>query len=185
MSIAAGMALALAMIAGQATAAPSSSSEMAQIFAADQADRKSAPNIDWAVVRPRDAARRTATRRLLEEGALNTAQDFKSAAFVFQHGREAGDYLLAHSLAMVAVAKGDESALWIASATLDRYLWTIKQPQIYGTQFTRPRVEGSAWTQEPYDRALVSDALRKALQVRTQAEQQKQLDAMQAEGAPR
>lgn len=181
MKIVAALSMLLAMAAPDAKAVPPTANlEMAQIFAADQADRRAAPNIDWSVVRPRDEARRIATRKLLDQGALQTAEDFKAAAFVFQHGRQPQDYLLAHTLAVVAVSRGDESALWIASATLDRYLWAIQQPQIYGTQFTRPRERAAAWTQEPYDRAVVSDALRRALQVKTQPEQQKQLESMES-----
>ncbi len=40
------------------------------------------------------------------------------------------DYLLAHTLAMIAVAKGDEGSLWIGTATLDRYLQSVGKPQI-------------------------------------------------------
>jgi hypothetical protein len=82
---------------------------------------------------------------------------------------------------MVAVAKGDPSALWIATATLDRYLWATKQPQVFGTQYTLPHAANSTWSQEPCDRSVISDALRRQLRVRTQAEQQKQLEEMEAE----
>ena len=72
---------------------------------------------------------------LLAAGALHTADDYRKAAFVFQHGDRSDDYLLAHTLALVAVAKGDQGAAWIAAATLDRYLQSVRQPQIYGTQY--------------------------------------------------
>jgi hypothetical protein len=54
---------------------------------------------------------------------------------VFQHGRDADDYLLAHILAVQAVVKGDASSKWIAAATLDRYLQAIGHPQVFGTQY--------------------------------------------------
>jgi hypothetical protein len=73
---------------------------------------------------------------------------------------------------MVAMARGNADAIWIASATLDRYLQAIGKPQVYGTQFLgKP---GGKSTQEPYDRALVSDALRRQLGVPSLAEQEKQ-----------
>ena len=72
--------------------------------------------------------------------------------------------LLAHTLAMVALKKGRPDAIWIAAATLDRYLQNIGKPQIYGTQFQTPNGPGRT-TQEPYDRATVSDALRDELDV--------------------
>ena len=145
---------------------------MARIFDADQADRRDFGKIDWAVVGPADAARRTATKTLLDGGKLHTGEDFQKAAFVFQHGNGPDDYLLAHTLALVAVAKGHVEALWIASATLDRYLQSIGKPQVYGTQFSGQ--PGGKFTQDPYDRALVSDALRSQLGVPSLAEQDKQ-----------
>ena len=147
------------------------STEMAAIFEADQADRHG-PSIDWSRVGPRDEARRTQTRALLEKGALNSGLDFERAAFIFQHGDRPGDYLLAHTLASIAVARGRPAALWIAAATLDRYLQHLGQPQIYGTQFTIPN--GGSATQEPYDHVLIPDSLRKALAVPTLAEQDAQ-----------
>jgi hypothetical protein len=99
-----------------------------------------------------DAARREQTRRLLEAGALHSGEDYRHAAFVFQHGDSPADYLLAHALAMVAVTKGEATAIWIAAATLDRYLQTIGQKQIFGTQFLTHSQNGrEVWTQEPYD----------------------------------
>jgi hypothetical protein len=156
-----------------------SNPEMKRMFDEDQRVRAvGAFKIDWAVVGKTDAARREATRKLLSDGALHSGEDFTWAAFVFQHGDTANDYLLAHTLAMVAVRKGYSDAIWIAAATLDRYLQMIKQPQIYGTQFGNPT--GKPTTQEPYDRTLVSDALRRQLDVPSLAAQEvqrKQYDA--------
>jgi hypothetical protein len=75
---------------------------------------------------------------------------------------------------MIAVARGDPGALWIATATLDRYLNSIQRAQIYGTQFYGNK--NKPWTQEPYDRELISDELRRQLGVPSQAAQQKQLE---------
>jgi len=150
--------------------------EMKAIFDEDQRVRQTS-KIDWSVVGKSDAERREQTRKLLAAGALHTGSDFEGAAFVFQHGGTAEDYLLAHTLAMIAVSKGDSTAIWIASATLDRYLEHIKQKQIFGTQYSSDGK--NSWTQEPYDRALVSDALRQQLGVPSQAMQAKQLQFFQ------
>jgi hypothetical protein len=156
---------------------------MQQIFAADQADRHDEHNVDFKVVAGRDAERRAATHKLLDEGALHTAGDYAAAAFVYQHGGSTDDYLLAHVLAMTAVAKGDRDSQWIAAASLDRYLMTSDKSQVFGTQFTQPKATGG-WTQEPYDRALISDALRVELGVPTQPAQAKQLADIQARSRP-
>jgi len=147
--------------------------EMTAIFIADQAAREHPATVDWNVVRPADRARRSRTQALLDAGSLNSGDDFLHAAYVFQHGDDPEDFLKAHALAMVAVARGKPEATWIAAATLDRYLQRIGQSQIYDTQFTHPPKQ--KWTQEPYRRDLLPDALWQATGVPTIAQQQDQL----------
>ncbi len=147
-------------------------SEMTAIFVADQTARENPAKIDWEVVAAADKARRIRTLALLDSGVLDSADDFYHAAYVFQHGDDPEDFLKAHALAVVAVARGKQEATWIAAATLDRYLQRIGQPQIYGTQFSRPPKQ--KWTQEPYRRDLLPDAVRKASGVPPLAEQDKQ-----------
>ncbi len=143
--------------------------EMTAIFDADQADRHVA-DIDWSIIGVADEKRRIRTEELLNTGALHSGDDFYHAAFVFQHGRTSEDYLKAHLLAMIATARGKPDAVWIAPATLDRYLQSVGKPQVLGTQYNAPK--DATATQEPYDRELVSDAMRKALHVPTLAEQE-------------
>jgi hypothetical protein len=152
--------------------------EMTALFDADQAARTDPGAIDWEVVAREDDSRRKRTKALLDSGALNSADDFYHAAFIFQHGGEPGDYLIAHALAVIATARGRADATWIAAATLDRYLQAIGQKQIYGTQYSTP--DGQPTTQEPYDRTLLSDALRAATGVPAQAEQEKRRAAIEA-----
>lgn len=161
--------------------------EMAKLFAEDQAIRQNLKT-DWfedkTVVDKMvadDNARRARTRTLLDEGKLTSADDYYAAAFVFQHGDKPEDYLLAHSLAIASVARGKARASWIAAATLDRYLQTIGQKQIYGTQWRQRK--DTPLTRDPYDRQLVPDSLRTALNVPTLAEQDKELTEMQPEQA--
>jgi hypothetical protein len=151
---------------------PNNNAEMTAIFVADQAARDQPAKIDWDVLRPQDLARRAQTQALLDAGQLNSADDFYHAAYVFQHGDDPEDFLKAHALAVVAVARGKPEASWIAAATLDRYLQRIGQPQIYGTQFLHP--PGQKWTQEPYKRDLLPDAVRRATGVPPLADQEGQ-----------
>jgi len=152
-----------------------SNPEMQHIMDEDQKPRQSMDmsHADWATINKQDEQRRVRVRELLARGDLHTGKDFEQAAFVFQHGSTPNDYLLAHTLAMLAIARGNPGALWIATATLDRYLNSIKQPQIYGTQFHNSKE--APWTQEPYNRTLISDELRRQLGVPSQAAQEKQL----------
>lgn len=145
--------------------------EMAAIYQEDQAARQSMESFESNTERiaREDAQRRERVRALLAAGELRAGEDYRLAALVFQHGNEPDDYLLAHTLALVGLARGDRSAAWIAAASLDRYLRSIGKPQIFGTQFSR---DGLA--QQPYDTALISDALRRELGVPPLAVQQEQ-----------
>jgi hypothetical protein len=150
----------------------STSVEMTEIFNADQAARADPAGIDWKIVLPADAVRRTRTQTMLDLGLLASGDDFYHAAYVFQHGDAPDDFLKAHALAVIAISRGRLDATWIAAATLDRYLQRIGQSQIYGTQFNRP---GTNFTQEPYRRNLLSDAVRRASHVPALADQEQQL----------
>jgi hypothetical protein len=157
-----------------------SNAEMKAIFDADQADRLAGgATIDWSVVLPRDRARRARTQALLDAGALHNGDDFYYAAFVFQHGEAANDFLIAHTLAVIAASRGRREAAWIAAATLDRYFQNIGRPQVYGTQYLNHADQPT--TQEPYDRTIISDGLRRALGVPDQAGQELQRRAFEAE----
>jgi hypothetical protein len=164
--------------------ADTSSPEMKSIYDEDQRVRVTQP-INWAVVNQTDAQRRELTRKLLANGALHTGKDFEEASFIFQHGTTADDYLLAHTLAIVAVSKGDPTAIWIAAATLDRYLQIMSQKQIYGTQFkgnpSKTDPKHLDWSQEPYSRDLVSDPLREALGIPPIAKQALVVKALQSQ----
>jgi hypothetical protein len=163
-----------------------------QLFIDDQAER----TVRGAIfnygpdVNSRDALRRAEAKLLLAAGELKTARDFHDAAFIFQHGHSADDYLLAHILAIEAIVKGDASSKWIAAATLDRYLQAIGQKQVFGTQYlsksylfllqhkddpdalNSPEAQQKGMTQDPYDRTLVPDALRGDFCVPAQATQE-------------
>jgi hypothetical protein len=163
-----------------------------QLFLDDQNDRGGSGPVatygtDWI---SRDAVRRTQVRTLLAAGKIQTARDFHDAAYIFQHGQEASDYLLAHILAVEAVVKGDASSKWISAATLDRYLQAVGQKQVFGTQYITksvaadPQKPASAMqktnTQEPYDKDLMPDTLRLDFCVPNLAQQQVNLKEFEA-----
>ena len=160
-----------------------SNPEMTALFQADQAARQPGRPIDWSIVSRENETRRARTKQLLDAGALQSADDYYHAAFVFQHGGASNDFLMAHSLALIAAARGRPDATWIAAASLDRYLQSIGHRQISGTQFRTP--QGRPATQEPYDRTLVPDALRQALGVPPQADQERQRAEFEAEARAR
>jgi len=169
--------------------------EIHQLFVDDGNDRGGGGPValygtDWE---SRDAVRRTLVRKLLAAGKIVTARDFHDAAYIFQHGQESSDYLLAHILAIEAVVKGDASSKWISAATLDRYLQAIGQKQVFGTQYLTkvlvPDLRSASavsapskkiHTQEPYDKALMPDPLRLNFCVPDVAQQQLNLKEFEA-----
>ena len=153
---------------------------LAAMFAADQAARTGGMISNGVLVTMQDAERRARTRALLDADQINTARDYFHAAFIFQHGSEPDDFLLAHVLAVTAVSKGHPQASWIAAATLDRYLQQIGRPQIYGTQFQLREAAGEV-TQGDYDQELLPDALRSAAGVPSLQAQEDQRREMQAQ----
>jgi hypothetical protein len=206
---------------GQQQAAPGEPIPlMRQLFVQDQRDRGVALNEDGKGmlkgeaakalreqlmginVNQRDAARHKQVRELLATGDLKTAQDFRDASFIFQHSDQPDDYLLAHLLAVNAIALGDTSARWIAAATMDRYLQAIGQKQVFGTQFLSQKylyylghkqdadiaemmkAQANTMTQQPYNAELFPDALRQQFCVPTLAQQQEDLAAWSKGGVP-
>ena len=128
----------------------------------DQEDRSPSDprTVDWAVVGPRDRARRERVKTLFSEGRLSTANDYYHAAMILQHGDVPEDFLLAHELAVAAIIKGHTDAAWLAAATEDRFLTNIGRLQRYGTQF---KADGDdPWRLEPVDPTM-TDELRKVM----------------------
>ena len=152
--------------------------ELLQIYRADQADRRGTVDIEGVMTR--DAERLARVKELVAEDALQAPDDFVHAAFVLQHGHDPQDYEMARDLALTAHELGarQDAALWLSAAAHDRYLQSIGQPQIYGTQFQRDG-EGP-WTLEPFDRQALTDAQRAARHVPPLAEAERRLEAMNA-----
>jgi hypothetical protein len=164
-------------------AAATDNTEVQAIVDADQADREpDLKDLDWAAMAGHDASRRARVRTLLDAGELRTGTDFANAALVFQHGATADDILLAHVLAMTAVAQGHAESRRMAAMTLDRYLARVGQSQIFGTQFSTTDVNDAAnWTLEPYNSDLIPDALRAINCVASRESTAQQLDRLKRE----
>ena len=133
-------------------------------------------------------ARRAEVRMLLAQGKLISGEDFSDAALIFQHGRTPEDFLFAHVLATEGLIHGGSADKWIAAATLDRYLQSINQPQVFGTQYTGERSAGNTpkpqidphvmniqRTQKPYDSQLLPDAVRQDFCVPDESQQERNL----------
>jgi hypothetical protein len=120
---------------------------------------------------------RAKVRQLIAEDKVQTGEDYYYAAFVFQHGQKPEDYLYAHVLATTALGKGFAPAKWLSAATLDRYLRSVKQSQIFGTQFGSLFDEGQL---EPYNKDMLSDKMRELWCVAPYSKQLKIVDDMKS-----
>lgn len=139
---------------------------------------KDLPSYDWPTIGKRDEQRRAIVKAMLAKGKAKTGEDFYDAAFIFQHGQSADDYLLAHVLATEAIALGYSKATWISAATLDRFLQSIGQKQVFGTQYIGEKYAyylehrgdpdlkeklkslSDQQTLQPYNEGLIPDTVR-------------------------
>jgi hypothetical protein len=154
----------------QKSSTPRDLDELSRLYAEDQGDRQPPGDkpIDWSIIGPRDRRREARVKELYEAGSLRTGKDYYRAAMVLQHASRPEDFLLAHEFCVVALARGDKDARWLAAATEDRYLMNIGRPQRFGTQY---RSAGPDQSMKLYEvDAGVTDALRRELGVPTLAE---------------
>lgn len=146
---------------------PDANPDVVQLALQDQWDRGNdmfggrqiaPPDLHGKSIAGRDEERHAAIRKLLNEGKLRSGTDYWLSALIFQHSAKPQDVILAHILAVTATAKGSANGKWLSAASLDRYLWDINQPQIFGTQFKKD--SQGRWTMQPYASETLSDAER-------------------------
>lgn len=195
----------VAGFAAQMTAAstqnqPKASNAIHKLFIEDQEQMPGAANgmsrLSEKEYYARLKVRKAKVRELLAAGELKTGEDFKEAAFIFQHGNNPDDCLFAHVLAMEAVIKGSDSAKWMEAATLDRYLQSIERPQVFGTQYpldpnlphpiagSRARFR-TGRTLAPYNEQFLPDSARLDFCVPVLAQQEKNVAMFNAGKRPR
>jgi hypothetical protein len=144
----------------------------------------------------RENARQATLRRMLAAGEIKTGDDFRDAAYIFQHSDTPDNCLFAHILAVEAVFRGTTAARFIAAATLDRYLEFNKQPQVFGTQYQTDRnvplaVRPSGLslpfgrTLEPYNESFLPDFVRTDFCVPTLVQQHENIALFNAGKWPR
>ena len=107
--------------------------QLSRTYDEDILDRKN--KISDEELNKKDRLRIYLVQDILAEEKNLEAQDYHRAALIFQHGETAEHFRKAHNLAVKAVELGDNSARWLAAASLDRSLLTVGKSQKYGTQF--------------------------------------------------
>jgi len=154
--------------------------ELARIYDEDQADRSASSyeKIDWAVVGPRDEARRKRVDEIVAAGGARAADDYYHAAMVYQHGNSTDEIQRAHDLAVKAVEldANHDAAKWLAAAAEDRKLMYEGKPQKWGTQYKKIDGKWVVWQVDP----AITDDQRDAWSVPPLADAQAQVARMNA-----
>lgn len=146
--------------------------ELLKLYKEDQSDRApekmGAKNFDPLKMMQRDKIRENRVKELYAQNALKTGVDYYNAAMILQHAEAPEDYLLAHELCVAAIIKGNTEAKWLAAASEDRFLMSIKRPQRFGTQYRSEAPENILRLYQTD--AGVTDELRKVFDVPALAE---------------
>jgi hypothetical protein len=164
-------ALAIALACGGAPdrgAQPDAESELAQLYADDQADRQRRPlprsraELDSmaAALEARDSTRRVRVREMLAQRSITTADGYFRAAMIINHGHDSSSYKAANALVRnaLAVDSTHRGAAWLDAVTMDNLRTSRGEPSWYtikirGTPNERPRIQ-------PFDSTRVTDAER-------------------------
>ena len=127
-------------------------SEVAALFQADRQERIDQPahgTTAYRAMRERDRQRRERIAALVAAGALEIAEDYYQAAWIFQHGDVPDDAWHAYSLALKAAELGYQPARWLTAAAFDRWLMSQGRPQKYGTQYVSDGERQRLWDVDP------------------------------------
>jgi hypothetical protein len=135
------------------------SQELVKLYNADQEDRAffeahpEKPQSEEVMIRMgiRDLVRRKRIGEILGEGCLNSSEDYKSAAMIFQHGIHPDHFFQAFVWAKKSFDLGDMSQKSLVALAADRYLVSIGQKQLFGSQAFKAQTMGSCFCIQPIE----------------------------------
>jgi hypothetical protein len=155
------------------------SAEIARLEDADQAARKAMITAEqWPHVAEADLRRRVRISELFAEGCLKSADDFGSAALIFQHGDVPEHFLQTMLFASRAVGLGDASQKQLVALAADRYLMNTKHKQLFASQLLRMN-DNPCWCM-PQVEPTFPDAQRVAYVGKTLEKQRQVVKSMNA-----
>ena len=146
--------------------------ELQQLVAADQASRVSEngepidfDKIDRNKMKKQDLAHRKRVGELFGEGCLKSAADYLAAALIYQHGDVPDHYYQTYIWATRAIKLGIneaevKSAKLMAALSIDRYLVSLGDKQLFGSQFGMAQPKDQCWCMEQVEPSF-PDTLRK------------------------
>lgn len=109
--------------------------ELQDIYTADQADR--ANNVLQPGAQIRDRERRARVGSIFGEGCFKSAEDYRAAAMVFQHGDRPDHYWQTFVWSQRGVELGDIEQRGMVARGLDRYLVETGHKQLFASQAFR------------------------------------------------
>lgn len=114
-----------------------SNKQLSLLYEEDQKDRRSYVENKVLTLKEKDQQRKQRVYKIVKAIKLETEEDYFHAAIILQHGDMSEDYLLAYQLSLEAIKLNPyyDSVRWLAAAALDRYLLSINNPSLFGTQF--------------------------------------------------
>ena len=111
--------------------------ELKQMLVDDQAIREKWDEMtenDIVTMLDEDLARRKRVGEILGEGCFKTPEDYMAAALIYQHGDTPDHYYQAFVWSNRAVELGDEKQKHFVALTIDRYLVSKGNKQLFGSQ---------------------------------------------------
>lgn len=146
--------------------------ELQQLHAADQALRVSKngepidfDKIDRNKMQKQDLAHRKRVVEIFAEGCLKSAADYLAAALIYQHGDVPDHYYQTYIWVTRAIKLGIngaevKSAKSMAALAIDRYLVSLGNKQLFGSQFSMAQPKDQCWCIDQVESSF-PDTLRK------------------------
>jgi len=133
--------------------------ELLELYNEDQMDRRS-NDYNYDELIKRDKKRRIKVQELLDSNKLITSNDYQNAAMIFQHGEYPSSYKKAVELMEKSIQIDSTVDKWLLAAATDRYLLSMNEPQVYGTQFSQTGPWEKPWELSTIDTTIISDKQR-------------------------
>ncbi|MDX1837280.1 hypothetical protein [Legionella taurinensis] len=136
------------------------SQELQQLARDDQADRDDWENMtdeQREQMSIRDLQRRQRVGALFGAGCLKTSHDYLAASLIYQHGDVSDHYYQAYLWAKRAIDSGETGAKSMIAPTIDRYLVSINQKQLFGSQLFIKNISNLCGCLEPVEEDFPDD----------------------------
>lgn len=111
---------------------------------------------------------------MLKRGEVITADDFYRAALLFQHDKSFKSYALAIALSTISYLLGERWGKSLSAAAIDRFLLSIHQKQLFGTNFENL---DNTWKMAPWQEGI-PDKLRKEYDIPPLKKLQRELHSL-------